>query len=278
MTGATGALANGDDAFVVPIPGLTLSNISFADSSAVTLNSLTISAAITVGMNDTTSGNFFGHWKIGATTLNLTTADGSSSTGPTRVKINLGSVASTINVFQTSGSPADTGAEPVRLIGTSASNVLNVMAGTVGIATGLPGDAANLSGGINVVGGTVNLAAGVTWATANVASGAALNTNSGGTTLSLANGGTATTKGNAAITTVNTSGTANLRHRPATMCTTVNVYSNGVADFSGNGASSTVTNLNQYANAKVIVNAANPSHITFTNRTTILCGTLTATS
>lgn len=276
-TGTTGtAPGAGDDAYIVPIAGLTLAPINFKDQSGGgTLNSINYASSLLVGTTDTTSANIFGYWKINATTVNISTPDGTAASGGGRVKIwNPLAGATTLNVTQT-GSSSDLYSQAVRYLCSNSGTVVNVTAGSVGIATNMPGETATI-GTANVIGGSLTLGAGVTWTTANVTAGGTLNTNSAGTTINNASGGNVNTAGAVLIGTVNNYGTAKLNHRIASgvMCTTVNAY-NGTTDFSGNAASSTVSTLNKYAGAVIKRNAANPSHITFTASTTVLAGTET---
>ena len=216
--GTTGvAPANGDDVYIQAIPGVVLANIGEADMSAVTLNSLTVNQTFTgtIGTADT-SGTPFGYWKIGATTwtIGAPSGDGIAYGGSGRIKINFGSAAFSGVVLAT-GSSADQGAEPVRILANNASSRLSILGGRVGVATNLPGETATLEE-IDVAGSTAlcNLGPGVTWTTANVSTGGTLTLNSGSTgTLSAAPGATVTTQGTTAIATVNAGGSVSLNHR-----------------------------------------------------------------
>lgn len=126
---------NGDD---VVIENSSV-DISYGlDQSAVTLASLTIENTYTgkLGLPDYTTGSTSyyqyrdKYLKIGATTCNLGRGDGQ---GSGRVKIDFGSVATTVNV-EGAGSPADTGLPAVILNGSNAGNVLNATQGTIGLA------------------------------------------------------------------------------------------------------------------------------------------------
>lgn len=276
------APASGDDLFIQAIPGVALASIGAADMSAVTLNSLTISQTFTgtIG-SSSTSGATFGYWKIGATTWTVGTPspDGTAFSGSGRIKLDFGSVAHSGTVLAT-GPSADSGAEALRIKGSNAANKLYVLGGRVGVATNLPGETATLAE-IDVSGSSAvaNLGPGVTWTTANVANGGNLTTNSGSTgALSIASGATATTQGIGSIATLNVGGVATMNHRPASgaAVTTVNLYPTGTADLSQNPSAVTVTNLNHHKGGVFSANAANPAHLTVTNRTLVNCGTLTA--
>ena len=183
-------------------------------------------------------------------------------------------------VVLATGSSADSGAEPVRLLGNNASNSVVILGGRVGVASNLPGETAAI-GEIDVNGGNsiCNLGPGVTWTTANVAAGGVISIHSGSSgTLSVGPGGLAIAQGTGAIATIEAGGNLSLNHRPASgaAVTTLNLYPNGVADFSQNPAAVTVTTLNHHRGGVLIANPANPGHLTVTNRNLVNCGTLTA--
>jgi hypothetical protein len=265
----------GDDVVFRGLPGVTQNDVTFYDHSAITLASLTIEAswAGKIGTTSTASADYFGYWKISATSLVI---DGS---GSSRCKINLGSVASTI-LIKSSGTSADTGADAIRLVGTSASNKLYLVGnGSTCAATfagNLPGETGDLSGGIDVSGSatTLTLGPGVTWANAYAAQGATLNANSGGTALTVTGGAVATVTGTAKVTTVNNGGTVYLNNRPATDA--LNAYPDSTTDFSNNPATATVAAVNLYPGATIVRFPANPGHITFTALTQVNGGTLSA--
>lgn len=276
--GTTGtAPTTGDDVVVTAVPGSTLANIGASDMHLVTLNSLTINQSFTGTIGAAGVG---GYWQISATTLNIGTpgAGLNGNVGSGRIKIDLGTAASTINVYQT-GDSTDTGYEAVRIKGSNASNVLNMMsAGSTGIGTNQPGETATVAT-VNVTGtnAVCNLGAGVTWTNANVASGGALTTNSGSSgTLSVAANSTATLYGTAKVTNINTSGTVTHNVRPAAGngSDTVNVYSGGGIDYSGDPANVTIGTTNAYANSAIRRSPANPGHLTMTAFNMIEAGTL----
>jgi len=82
---------------------------------------------------------------ISATNIRIGEGPGS---GSGRIKINVGSVACTLNVFNT-GATAEVGLAAVLWKGTSASNAVNVNKGTVDVAI-LAGETADVSGGLKV--------------------------------------------------------------------------------------------------------------------------------
>ncbi len=281
--GTTGtAPGNGDDAFIGAVPGVALASIGAADMSAVTLNSLTISQTFTGTIGSTaTAGATAGYWRIGATawTVGTASSDGTVFGGAGRIKLDFGSVAFTGAVIST-GISIDSGLEPIRIKGTNAGNKLYVLAGRVGVASNLPGEAATLAE-IDVSGSSaiVQLGAGVTWANANVAAGGTLTTNSGSAgVLNISSGASVITRGAAAIATINNGGSALLSHRPAAGAAIglLNLYSTGTADFTQNPAAVTVTTLNHYPGGTISANPSNPAHLVISTRNLIDCGTLTA--
>lgn len=277
--GTTGtAPTTGDDVTITAIPGSTLANIGAADMHLVTLSSLTISRSFTGTIGTAGVG---GYWRVSATTLNIGVAGSglNSTVGSGRIKLDLGTVVGTINVYAT-GSSTDTGYEAVRILGSNASNLLNLVgSGTVGVGTNQPGETATvLAANISGQGAVCNFGAGVTWTNANVASNAKFSARSGSSgTVSVAANSTATLSGTAAVASVNNSGTVNHQVRPAAgaASTTINNYTGGVIDFSGNPSAVTVTTLNGYANSQIQANPANPGHLTMTTFNRIEAGSLT---
>lgn len=115
--------------------------------SGVTLNSLNILAAMTndVGLpNVNASGGYWDYrqkyLQVGATTANIGQGAGG---GSGRIKWDMGSVQSTVNVYAT-GQRAETGLPALLLIGSNVNNVLNAYAGDIGVAAE-PGQAAQYS-------------------------------------------------------------------------------------------------------------------------------------
>lgn len=271
--GTTGtAPTTGDNAYIVPIAGLALANIGFSDMSAVTLASLTIIAAIQIGVNDITSANFYGYWKIGATKWVI-------SGKPTRVKIDFGSVQYA-GIVTGTGNTADAGQRTVRILGSHASNSLTVTSGSVGVGTNLPTETAViLKAAITGNGAVCELGNGVTWTTATVDSGGILVapaiTISGGSTLTVTTNSTATIGGAGKVGTANANGGAIvLNNRPGSgsIAGTVNVTPGGSVDFSQNPGTGTVDLLNA-SGGKVFVAKSLPTHITITSEVPVNIGT-----
>lgn len=262
--GTTGTLpTTGDVVYIVPIGGLALANIGTANQSSIGLAALNISQAFlgTIG----TSAAPGGYWQIGADVLNTGTPalDGSKPQGSGRIKIDLGSGASVVNIYNTGNLSSDIGFEPTRIIG-SGITAINVSAGFFGLATNAPGETSLVSV-MNVTGGMADMGVGVTWITATSAGSGTLNLASAGTTLTTSVGATANTSGSGLIGTVNAGGITNLNNRVGGVdVTTMNIFNTGVADFSGNPSNSTITTLNLYAGGSLLTDPANPDHVTVT--------------
>ncbi len=271
---ATGANWS-SDVYIESVPGVAQVAIDASDQHTIVLASLNISQTWTEAIG--TGAQPGGYWQIGATTvtIGIPPSDGSSPGGSGRIKLNIGSTATTINILNTAQSSTDTGYEPVRLLG-SAIAALNMTAGFAGLATSTPGETATVTT-VNGSGGILDLGAGVTVTTVNVAGGATVNTNGGATTCNVAAGSTAILNGATAITNVNVAGSVSHNIRNGGVgTTTMNIYGGGTVDFSGAPAAVTVTTINLYATGKYTANPASPSHLTVTNRNLILCGSVTA--
>lgn len=101
--------------------------------------------------------------KIGATLLNIGQSVGYvAQAGSPRLKINVGSVQTTATIYDTCTSSSDVPLQPVRLLGTHASNAIVVYGGTVGVATTTSNETSTALS-IYLNGGTVTLGPGVTW-------------------------------------------------------------------------------------------------------------------
>lgn len=188
-------------------------------------------------------------------------------TGSSRIKLDTGSNQTVVNVVNSSANSADTNLEPVRWIGTHASNVVNVTKGRVGIATTHAGEAATVSElnigqrGNIASDADVHLGAGAT-VTAVHQSGGDLVTQADITTVEQS-AGTLTTHGSASITTANIAGTAFLNATGA--ITDLRVAGSGNADFSHDSRPRIVTNCELHQGATLNIANGNPLSITFTN-------------
>lgn len=282
-SGTAGNPAAGDILNIVQLPGVTVAPINFGTTAGTTYGEVNFSAGLpttySVGAQDLASADDFGFWVINATVINIgvpVAASGNAlgsnfGQGPGRIKLNTGTVACTVNVFST-GNSLDTGLEPVRILANNASTVVNVLGGTVGIGTNLPGDTSTI--GTAVASGSnsnLDVGPGVTATTVQVANSATAYLESSPATLTVAANATAYAVGLPLITTLNNYGTCNFNVRPASgaAITTLNTYGGSTFDASGNPGAFTVTNWNNYSSAsspvKVQKFQANANQITLTN-------------
>lgn len=104
--------------------------------SAVTLTSLNVDDTFTgeIGLPSVTDSGYYEYrateLAIGATTINIGRND---SSGSGRIRLNVGSVACTLNILDT-GSAASLGDYAVRWRGTDSGNVVNILKGELGVA------------------------------------------------------------------------------------------------------------------------------------------------
>lgn len=249
---STGALpVNGDDLYFENTSNPCLYNLNAL--SAVTLNSLNIrdtftgtNAAIGLPLNN---ANGYYEYRptylaVGATTINIF---GGKSAGSGRIKINTGSVATTINCFNT-GSALETGVPAFLWKGTNAGNVANIYKGTFGaaffdgetatIATLRVAYVSNVSGDADVT-----CSAGCTLTTI-VQEGGSLVTNSAVTTVTQ-NNGTWVHNGTAAGGTITqTNGT--IDYRSSGTITSLTGFAPGAFTALKNPVGFTITNLTTY--------------------------------
>lgn len=109
--------------------------------------------------------------KISADVVNVGQIVGSGiPAGATRLKVNVGSVQTAANVYNTSTASTDFPLQPCRMIGTSGSNVFTIYGGIVGIATTTGSDTSSAAF-INVYGGEVTAGVGVAWVASRVTGG-----------------------------------------------------------------------------------------------------------
>ena len=133
---------NSDNVFVTGDAPAILYGLN---QSGVTLASLVIDASFqqTIGLPEYT-GTYREYreryLRVGATALKVGQGPGG---GSSRLRISVGSVQTTADVYGT-GASADTGLEALVLVGTHASNAVNVVKGSVGIATE-PGQTATVA-------------------------------------------------------------------------------------------------------------------------------------
>jgi hypothetical protein len=221
------------------------------NQSGVTLASLTIAANYTgnIGLparNDAGYSEYREQYlRIGATVATVGSGDGS---GSGRVKLNTGSVQTALSVLSTGGA---SGSEPAALLfkGTHASNVVNVGAGSVGIAAlaSEVATVATLRVGAGSGQGTpaVVCGPGVTLTTL-VQDGGSVTLNAAVTTATLIDGTLTSFAGN--VTTANIDGGTFFYEGTGTIGT-LNVSAGGTADFTRDPRPRTVTNCTVQTNA-----------------------------
>lgn len=259
--------ANGDTVYV---ENTSTSILYGLDASAVTLAALYVKANFTgsIGLPSLNSSGAAPYpeyrdqyLKVGATVQVLGEGEGQLSG---RVKIDNGSVATTLTVLNTGTSP-DQDVPPLLWKGTSSSNVVHVMRGSVGAAWA-GGEAANIAtlnvGYIDNPSSDADVYCGnVTFATAVSQNGGKLRLGTGVTTLTLQNG-ECLVDGAGAYTTVNC-WASNLTYTGTGTVTTMNLSNGAGVDYAPSRAARTVTTCNVYGPG-VTINDPNTT-VTFTN-------------
>ena len=231
--------ANDDDVY------LTNSSQSVTEGfaqSAVTLASLTIDQSFTGAIGDSTS-----YLAINATLVDIGKNDGfSTPSGSGRIKLNLGTVVSTVTIHNTSSSSTDTDKEPVRILATKDTTVIRVKKGRVGIATDAPGETSSLASvycdyvSSKTTDSDVRIGSGVTLVSYYQTGGEGVLA-CAATTVSVS-GGTLTTTGTGAITTLNTTGTGIAIGNSTGAITTANT--GGTLDMLQSTAARAITTAN----------------------------------
>jgi hypothetical protein len=158
---------------------------------------------------------------------------------------------------------ADDLLEPVRLKGSHASNVLEVVSGLVGFAATNASETGTLATARVVEsGGSLRVGSGVTLTTAYAGDGA-LTVGCAATTLEVS-GGTLLTHGTGAVTTVRVrSGSASLESSGT--ITTLVVGPGARASFAGDARAKTVTNCEVYSGSTLDLDNGVPLSVTLTN-------------
>lgn len=233
------------------------------NSTAETLTNLNILRTV-IGTNPA-SGYLPVYLQINATTVNIGLHTGTgTSTELAPINLNTLATASTINVYNT-GTNSTSTMPAVRIKSGSASTVLNVRKGDVGIACE-SGETATI-GIINVMYNTnqqsdadVEIGSGVTLTTLNKTGGdctlrcAATNVN--------CDYGDLYTEGSGAITTATIRGGKLIGNSSGTI-TTLNIIEDGAADFSKSNTARTITTPKVGGNGKI---KYDPSVLTLTNK------------
>lgn len=169
--------------------------------------------------------------------------DANTPAGSTRINVDFSTVQTTVTVFNTAATSADTGLRPVRIRGTHAANVLHVRKGLVALAASRSDEtsqfsAVNVSWTTNQFGDAdVTIGAGVTLATLTQ-TGGTVALRCAATTVN-AWAGKLTTAGTGAITTVNAKGAAITANSTGTIGT-LNAQA-GSVDFTKSTSARTVS-------------------------------------
>jgi len=223
--------------------------------SSVTLASFNESQSFTgtIGLPTYNSSGYYEYrtkeLQIGITTANI--GQGSTGSGSGRVKIDVGSVACTLNVYNT-GQTLDSGNPSFIWHGTSSSNVVNINKGSVGISF-FPGNTAQIAtlnlGYVSNQNSDVQLVCGVGASIATInQNGGIVTLNNGATTITI-NGGTLSVLGSAGVTSLNIEDGSVIYNSTGTLATAI-VTESGSLDFSQDQRPKTVTNpIEVYGNS-----------------------------
>ena len=185
---------------------------------------------------------------IDATTVKIGEHFGAGSpAGSSRIMLDLGTTASTVEVVGTATASAETGRPAVRLKATSASTNVFIRSapGGVGIATDAPGETSTV-GTISIsdpsTASVVHAGLGTTVTTWTQLGGTNVLQAAAGVTTVTVNGGELTSEGTHAITTVNMNNGTLTSNSTGTI-TTFNL-NGGTADFQESNRARTVTTMN----------------------------------
>ena len=247
---------NSDDVYVAS-PVAILYGL---DQSAVTLASLTIAASFTetIGLPKTRFSGYTeyrdDYLQISASTVKIGVGEGQ---GSGRIKLNLGSVQAAIEVRKSAAS-AETGTPAILLLGTNASNVLDVQGGSsVGLAA-FSGEVSTVATLTAVAGASVYCGEGCTLTT--VRGDGSITLNSAATTVTVSAGGVLVMNGSGAVTTLNVKEDGLCYYRSSGTVTTANIT--GAVDCSTDASSRTFTTTNLKARGRIF----DPQRtITYTN-------------
>jgi len=190
---------------------------------------------------------------IDCTTLNIGEGEGN---GSQRIKIDSGTVETTLNVFKTSTARLETGIPCLLWKGTHEDNDVNVVRGDLGIAI-FAGETAKFEtmtvgwydqpasdSNVLIESGITHKAAGTITQT-----GGTIETSSNVITVTV-QGGTFTVSGAATATTITVNGGTCYYSSSGTL-TTANVSDGGTFDFRRNNSSRTVTNCSRYEGGRI---------------------------
>jgi hypothetical protein len=244
----SGAPASSDDVIFDQNAATGVSGGDFTSGGTITLNSLRIK--LTFGSSSILFGDNGTPVKVAVTAAGLVRigepANGpSSANGSQRINLDLSTSNCIVTVYGSATTAIDSSKEVVRLRMNHASSTLDVLGGSVGVATDNSGDTATI-GTVNVSGGTLNLASGCTLTTVNN-NGGTLTVGSAITTL-LHVTGTTTTFGTGLIGTLTMyAGNVSLQHRASgNSITTLNLRG-GSLSLKADGRAITIATLNYRA-------------------------------
>lgn len=232
--------ANSDDVYFDDVDVDLLWSLGALTTTPTTLNVFgTYDAAI--GLPKTNDAGYTeyraDYLTLQPATVNIGTVGGD---GPNLFKLNTAATACTLNVYATGSNP-ESGIPCVLFVGTSASNVMRVEGGSVGVAF-FGGETANLTGGLTVVGGSVICGSGVTLGGAILQSGGTLETNSALAGTVTQDGGTHIHRSGTVTALVLNSGTFDIRAKAAMTITDLTIGPNGVLELGSCNVAVTVTN------------------------------------
>jgi len=229
--------AAGDDVYL----DFTSDEIKYGlAQSLVSINSLTVPSSFTgkLGLPDNSTSGYVEYrdteLQIGVTTLIVGGGPGQSSP---LIRINGGSVASTVRVWSTA-STAETNRMSFRWRGTNAANVFEAYGGSCSIAIE-GGRTANVSGGLKIAGANVRVGQGVTINTLTQ-SGGGVELNSNVTALTK-NGGDTVVYGTTAIASLTADAGATYWRSQGGISTALILGGGAAIDFSGDLRPKTVT-------------------------------------
>ena len=241
---------NGDDVF---IENTAVSILYGFAQSAVTLTSLNIAASFTGAIGLPVHTGLYYEYRatylaIGATTINVGSGPGN---GSGRLKINTGSVQTTINVFATAAG-LESGLEAFLWKGTHASNTVEITRGSMGVAV-FGGETATIAtircGYQQSLASDVSMRCGTgTTLTTIEKSGGDLTIQSNSVTINHVDGTLAILAGT--VTTLNVDG-GTVYYQSTGTVTTLNVGDDATVDYSRDMSARTVTACNLYSRGSI---------------------------
>lgn len=250
----SGSLPSNNDTMILQDSGNSL-KYTLDALAAVTLDLLVIAADFSDGAqvglprtnSDATSYVEYRdtYLEVGATAVRIGEGRGQGSSG---LRLNLLSAQTSVQVFAT-GNSSDTDYAALQIIGTNASNVLQVFGGQVDVAM-QPGQVATFAT-VTVSGGQVRFGSGVTLTTVEANGDSSVEVRSAATTLRSQGGGRIYKLGAGAVTTVDVGG-GTFELAAAGTIGTLTVRAGKTFDASKLTTSVTITNATLYAGARVV--------------------------